>query len=160
MAILDLISHVHLASFVIMLRKCLKYSTFSGCFWSIITCTGDGRLDILISLDFHTFISIPHLPISISLSLLSCCTVASLATSTRSSAYFTARITCPPILKPPKLSKPSRASLVRYSLYKLNRIGYKQHPCLIPLPLFTLLVSPWLSFSWTLSSKYNLLNLL
>jgi hypothetical protein len=32
MAILDLISRVHLASFVIMLPKQLKYVTFSSCF--------------------------------------------------------------------------------------------------------------------------------
>jgi hypothetical protein len=35
MAILDLISHVHLPSFVNMLPKYLKHSTFSSCFWSI-----------------------------------------------------------------------------------------------------------------------------
>ena len=34
MAILDLISHVHLPSFVNMLPTYLKHSTFSGCFWS------------------------------------------------------------------------------------------------------------------------------
>ena len=45
----------------------------------------------------------------------------------------------PPILKTPNLS---RASLVRHSLYKLNRIGDKQHPCRTPLPVCTLLVSP------------------
>jgi hypothetical protein len=69
-------------------------------------------------------------------------TFFSLASSTRSSAYFTVRITCPPILKSPN---PSRASLVRYSLYKLNRIGDKQQPC------------PWSSRISTLCSMYNLL---
>ena len=68
-----------------------------------------------------------------------CSTVSSLAISTRSSAYFTIWITCPPMLKCPS---PSRASLVRHSLYKMNRIGDKQHPCLTPLPICTLLVSP------------------
>ena len=34
------------------------------------------------------------------------------------------RITCPPVLKS---LDPSRASLVRYSLYNLNKIGDKQH---------------------------------
>jgi hypothetical protein len=35
MAILDLISHVHLPSFVNMLPKYLKHSTFSSCFWLV-----------------------------------------------------------------------------------------------------------------------------
>jgi hypothetical protein len=34
MVILDLISHVHLPSFVNMIPKYLKHSTFSICFWS------------------------------------------------------------------------------------------------------------------------------
>jgi hypothetical protein len=34
------------------------------------------------------------------------------------------------------------ASVVRHSLYKLNKIGDKQHPCRTPLPICTLLVSP------------------
>jgi len=38
-------------------------------------------------------------------------------------------------------SDPSRASLVRYLLYELNRIIDKQHPGLTPLPLFTLIAS-------------------
>jgi hypothetical protein len=63
-------------------------------------------------------------------------------------------ITCPPILKS---SNPSRASLIRYSLYKLNRICDKQQPCLTPIPIFTLLVSPWSSRTLTLCSMYNLL---
>ena len=49
MAILDLSSHVHLPSFVNMLPKYLKHSTFSSCFWSIILVTGDGCLEILIT---------------------------------------------------------------------------------------------------------------
>ena len=40
MAILDLISRVHLASFVTMLPKQLKYSIFSSCFWFIIIYWG------------------------------------------------------------------------------------------------------------------------
>ena len=69
MAILDLISHVHLPSFVNMLPKYLKHSTFSNCFCSIIIATGDGCLEILITFVFSTFISMPqHLSISISLS--------------------------------------------------------------------------------------------
>jgi hypothetical protein len=35
---------------------------------------------------------------------------------------------------------PSRAFLITCSLYKLNRISDKLHPCVIPLPVFTLLV--------------------
>jgi len=83
-----------------------------------------------------------------------CSTVSSLAISTRSSAYFTVWIICPPKLKSPS---PSKASLVRHSLYKLNRIGDKQHPCLTPLPICTLLVSPQCSHTLTLWSTYNLL---
>jgi hypothetical protein len=49
-------------------------------------------------------------------------------------------ITCPPILKS---SNPWRTLLARCSLYQLNRIGDKQHSCLTPVPVFTLLVSPW-----------------
>ena len=106
-------------------------------------------------LSFSTFISIPqHLPISIILSIMPCSTASSLASNTRSSAYLTVWMICPPILKSPN---PSRASLVRYSLYKVNRIGNKHHPCLTPLPVFTLLVSPLPSFCLTLWSMYNLL---
>ena len=47
--------------------------------------------------------------------------------------------------------------LVRHSLYKLNRIGDKQHPCLTPLPVCTLLVSPRSSRILTLWSMYSLL---
>ena len=61
-----------------------------------------------------------QLPISISLSIMPCSTVSSLAISTSSTAYFTVWIIYPPMLKSPS---PSRASLVRHSLYKLNRIG-------------------------------------
>jgi hypothetical protein len=65
---------------------------------------------------------------------------------------------CPPILKTPN---PSKDSLVSYSLYKLNRIGDKQHPCLIPLPVFTLLVSLRFSRTFTLWAIYKLpINLL
>ena len=68
-----------------------------------------------------------------------CITVSFSASSTRSSAYFTLRITCPPVRKYPNSS---RASLVRYTLCKLNRIGNKQYPCVTHLPFFTLLVYP------------------
>ena len=40
-------------------------------------------------------------------------------------------------------------ALVRYSLYKVKRIGDKQHRFLISLPNFTLLVSAYSSFSLT-----------
>jgi len=43
MPILDLISHVHLPSLIIMLPKQLKYFIFSSCFGSIIIFSGDGR---------------------------------------------------------------------------------------------------------------------
>ena len=85
---------------------------------------------------------------------MSCSTFSYLASNARSSAYFTVWMICPPILRSPN---PSKASLVRYSLYKLNRIGDKQHPCLIPLPIFTLLVSPRFSSTLTLWAMYELL---
>jgi hypothetical protein len=65
---------------------------------------------------------------------------------------------CPPILRSPN---PSRASLVRHSLYKLNKLGDKQHPCLTPLPVFTLLVfSSVQSYFNPLSHVLLLINLL
>jgi len=42
----DLISHVHLASFVITLPRYLEYSPLSGCFVSIIIRGGDIKCDI------------------------------------------------------------------------------------------------------------------
>ena len=42
---------------VIMLPQQLEYSTFSHYFWSITICTGDGSLEILITLILSTFIS-------------------------------------------------------------------------------------------------------
>jgi hypothetical protein len=39
-----------------MLPKYLKHSTFSSCFWSNISVTGDGCLEILITFVFSTFI--------------------------------------------------------------------------------------------------------
>ena len=56
-----------------------------------------------------------------------------------------------------KSPSPSRASLVRHLLYKLNRIDDKQHPCLTPLPVCTFLVSPRSSHTLTLWFMYNLL---
>ena len=52
---------------------------------------------------------------------------------------------------------PFRVTLVRHSLYKLNRIGDKQHPCLTPIPICTLPVSPRSSRTLTVWSMYNLL---
>ena len=94
---------------------------------------------------FCTFISIPyHHPFSISLSVMPRSTSSTLASYTRLSEYFTVQITVPPILKSPS---PSKGSLVRYSLYKLNRINDKEHSCITPLPLipslFTLSVALW-----------------
>jgi len=51
-AILHLILQVHLLSFVKMLPKYLKDSTFSSCFWSMIIFTGNGCLEILIAFVF------------------------------------------------------------------------------------------------------------
>lgn len=54
-------------------------------------------------------------------------------------------------------SKPSKSSLVRYWLYRLNRISDKAAPSLNPLKNFTLLVSSWSSRTLTLRSKYYFL---
>jgi hypothetical protein len=45
---------------------------------------------------------------------------------------------------------PFKSSLVRYSLYNLNRISNKQHLCPTTIPIFTRLVSLWLSHILTL----------
>ena len=112
-------------------------------FLSIIIYNADMCLEILITLVFSSFISIrQHLPVSISVLVIPCISVSILASSTRPSAYFTELITCSPTLKFPN---PSTASLVTYSHYKSSRDGDKQHPSVSPLPLFTLLVSPWSS---------------
>ena len=60
----------------------------------------------------------------------------------------------PSIFKSPN---PFRPSLVWQSLYKLNRIGDKQHPCLSPLPIFTLLFSPQIICTLTPWAMYKLL---
>ena len=71
--ILGLLSHVHLASFAVILPKYLKFSTFCSCFCFIIICTGDNCLEILITLVSSTFIFIPfYLPTSVSLSVMPC----------------------------------------------------------------------------------------
>jgi len=68
------------------------------------------------------FIFIPqHLPILISLSIMPYGSVSSLASSTRPFAYLTVRITCSVL----KFPTPSRGSLVRYSLYRVNRFDDK-----------------------------------
>jgi len=88
---------------------------------------------------------------------MSCNTVSSFS-NTRSSAYFTVWMICLPILKSPN---PSKASLIRHSLYTLNRTGDKQHPCLTPLSIFTLHVSPQFIPTSTLWAMYKfLINLL
>jgi hypothetical protein len=151
MAILDLISHVHLASFVTMLPKNLKYSILSSCFWSIITCIVEGYLNSIITLVFsHPF---PFHRIYQFHLFYQSCPVSrfSLTISSKLSAYFTVRITCPPPLNPPDHSG---ATLVRYTLYKLNRNGDKQNPYLNSLPVFKLGDSPLSSISLTLWSMY------
>jgi len=79
---------------------------------------------------------------------MSCSTFSYLASSTRSSAYFTVWMICPPILKSPD---PSRTSLVRHSLYNLNRIGDKHHPCLTRLHISCL------PLVWSYWAMYKLL---
>ena len=93
------------------------------------------------------------------------------------SAYFIVRITCICILHSAnylhlhtsqcellasprpyfEVSKTVNSLLSKVLAVKLNRIGNKQNPCLTPLPIFILLVSPWSSFCLTFRSMYNLL---
>ena len=153
-AILYLNSRLQITLFVIMPTRLVQHSTQSCCTWSIIIWAKDGCLDILITLVSSTFISMPQqLPISISLPNTPCGTSSSLVPSTRPSAYFRVVITCPSILMSPK---PSRASLVRYSLHQPNTIDDEQYP-VTHLPTFRLLVFPWSSFTLTLWFKYNFL---
>jgi len=103
----------------------------------------------------YTFISSPqNLQISVSLSNMSCSTVSFLDISTSLSTYIIVPITCPPDLKSPT---PSTAFFVRYSLYKVNKIGARHHHALSPPPIVTLLVSPWSNLILTLWFMYNLL---
>jgi len=93
------------------------------------------------------------LPIPIFLLIMPRSIVSPLGCSTRSSAYFRVRIACVLILKYPNLW---RRYLVRYWLYKVNRIGNKQDAFLSPIPVFTILGSFW-SVILTLLSAYILL---
>ena len=87
------------ASFVTLLTKYLNYSTFSSGFWFIKICIGDSCLSFPLPSFFSTFISIPqHFPISINPSVVTCSSVFSLASSSRSSVYFTVIITCRSVL--------------------------------------------------------------
>jgi hypothetical protein len=112
-----------------------------------------------LSWDFHcpsfsTSICIPRpLPISIIPLIIPRSIVSSLDSSTRSSAYFTVRIACL-LLKYPDTW---RRYLVRYWLYKVNRIGAKRHPSLNPLPVFTLLFSFCTVLVLTIWSTFKLL---
>ena len=106
--------------------------------------TERGWLEILIiSFAFHIhFQHITFFLCSVSLSIMPCSAISSLASSTRSSTYFTVQTPSPPILRSPNHST---TSLVRSSLCKLNRMDDKQHRFLTPLPVYTLLASPWSS---------------
>jgi len=81
-------------------------------------------------------------------------TVCFLASNTNLSAYFTVQITYSSILN--SLNR-SRASLVRYSLHKFNKICDKQHRFVTPISIFTFVFSPWLSLSLSVLSVYSLL---
>lgn len=87
-----------------------------------------------------------RLPVPITLSIMLCHTVPSLASITRSYFHFTVPITCTVWMSP----TPSRASLVRYLLYTLKRIGHKHHPCLTLLPSSPSLLFPWPILNLTL----------
>jgi hypothetical protein len=122
----------------IMLPIQLKCSTLSSCFSSIIFRT----LNFPNSFPFHNFFQYQSFYQSRRVAAFS-----SLVSSVSSSAYFTVRITCTIL----KNRSPSRASLVKYSLYKLNRVGDKQNSSLNHLPFFALLVSSWSSHTLTLN---------
>ena len=79
---------------------------------------------------------------------------ASLASSTRA-VYYTVWITCPVS----KSLKASKASLIRFSLYKSNRMGDKQHPYPTYRPFFTRLASPWCGFILTLWFMHSFLSI-
>ena len=84
-----------------------------------------------------------------------CGTASSLASSKRSSRYCTVWITWPPILKVKTLQG---LPWLRYSLYYTSwTYFHKQYPCLTPLSVSTLLVSPRSSHTLTLGSIYSLL---
>lgn len=53
---------------------------------------------------------------------------------------------------------PLRASLVRYTLCNLNRIGAYLRPCLTALSLFTLLVSPWSNRTFNTEERLHHVN--
>jgi hypothetical protein len=95
------------------------------------------------------------LPISIFLLIIPRSIVSSLGRSTRSSAYFKVWIVCVLILMYPT---PWRRYLVRYWIYKVNRIDSKRHACLTPIPVFTILGSSSSVLSLTLRSAYKLLS--
>ena len=69
LAILGLISSLHLASFVTMTPKYLKYSIYSGCLLFITTCICEGCVGIVLTLGFFPPQSIPFNKSSISISL-------------------------------------------------------------------------------------------
>jgi hypothetical protein len=112
--ILDLILRVHLASFVIMIRKYLKYYTFFSCFLYIAISIGDCSIEILITSPPPSHPFLFH--------------------------RTTIRITVLPALES---LNPPRASLVSYSLLHLNTISDNQNPCPSPVPVVTLLLFPW-----------------
>ena len=121
-----LISLLHRASFVVMLPRHLKCATLSSYFWSITICTAGGCPEIFLSLVFTTFISsLQHLPVSVGPPIMPCSTFSSLPSSTRSSAYFIAQITCPPVSKYPIPSRGySVEQLVEALCYKPEGRGF------------------------------------
>jgi hypothetical protein len=82
-AILDLISHLHLASLLSGYPDIWNIPHSPAAFLSIIICGGDAFLESLFTLVSYTFISFPqHLQISVSLMTMPSSTAASLANST------------------------------------------------------------------------------
>ena len=129
MTILYLTSHIHLASFVIMLPKQLKYSTFSSCFDSPYSVLRIHDLKFSLLYFFHIlFHSTLFFNLNYSINHHS---------ANYLSFYF-------------EVSKPSRAFLVRYTLYNVKTIGDKQYLCITSLQIFIRLDSSWSSRTSTI----------
>jgi hypothetical protein len=90
----------------------------------------------------HLFPFLRHLPISANLLVMPSGRLSCLASTTRSFEYFIQRIIFSHNLKFPK---PSGFCMVRYFLYRMNKISDEHHPRVTYLLILTLLASLWSS---------------
>jgi len=140
---------------VLVLRVHWQHLRTVNNFFSVIICTREGCLEILITLINLTLLPIPNILIHlISLLITSCISVAFLSSSTWSSAFYTVRIICPRILKSPKLPEQPWSNVWCTSGIELLK---KQDPSLTRLPIFTLLLSLWCNLTLTLWSMHKFL---